>query len=122
MDELELAWQTYDFHTSMIHDLEEGHKHLVARFEKFISNNLNPSELRKKRVKNGMNKSFNELLLMYNKQLKAIDDLIALYKSDIDIPAEREVNLQLFFDLKNVTATLVEELKVHRREINEVLR
>lgn len=122
MDKLELAWETYDFHTAMIYDAEEGHKRLLSRFHKFISDNLNPNELRKKRVKNGMNKSFNHLLLIYKKQMDAVSDLIEIYQSDIYIPEEREMNVEYFFELKNVTATLIEELKVHQREINEVLR
>jgi hypothetical protein len=39
-----------------------------------------------------------------------------------DIADERDLNPQLLFDLKNTTATLVEEMKKLRREINEDLR
>lgn len=122
MDELELAWQTYDFHTCMIYELEEKHKSAIKYYERFVKRNLNPSQTKKTYVRNKLNKSFSLMLTAYNKQLKAIDDLIELYKKDIDIPAEREANPQLFFDLKNVTSTLMEEIKIFRREINEVLR
>ena len=62
------------------------------------------------------------ILSTYKKQLDSIDDLIKYYKADKDISNARELDPQLLFDLKNTTSTLVEELKVFRRQINEVLR
>jgi len=121
MDELELAWQTYDFHTSMIYDLEQDHQELISRLNKLFSINLDPSKTKKLFLKKKINKSFNHLLLMYKKQIDAISDLIKIYKSDMLIPKEREMNVRYLFDLKNVTATMIEEFKVHRKEINELL-
>ena len=70
-------------------------------------------------------KSLNKLLVGYKKQLDAINQLTEIYKyrklNGIPIPEERDMDIQLFFQLKNVTATLIEEHKILRSEINEVL-
>ena len=53
--------------------------------------------------------------------MDAISDLIEIYQSDIHIPEERDMDVQYLFELKSVTATLIEEFKIHQSEINEVL-
>ena len=122
MDKLELAWDTYDFHTAIACDLEEKHKLAIDSYRKFVQKNLNPSQTKRTYVRNKLNKSFNAILSAYKKQLDSIDDLIKYYMEHKDISDERDLNPQLLFDLKNTTATLVEELKKLRREINEDLR
>lgn len=122
MDDLELAWQTYDFHTNSLYELEEKHRSVIEYYRKFVAKNLNPSQTKKTYVRNKVNKSFNMIINAYNKQLTAIDDLIVLHNSGVDIPAERDTDPQLLYQLKNITATLVEEVKIVRRDINEVLR
>lgn len=122
MDDLELAWQTYDFHTNSLYELEEKHRSVIEYYRKFVAKNLNPSQTKKTYVRNKVNKSFNMIINAYNKQLTAIDDLIVLHNSGVDIPAERDTDPQLLYQLKNITATLVEEVKIARRDINEVLR
>ena len=122
MDNLELAWQTYDFHTEMAVEFEDKHTNLIERYSNFIIENLNPSQSQKKWLLKRLNKSFNRILNTYVKQMDAVNDLIQLYNSDIDIPQERELDKQSLYNLLNITATLSEEMKIHRKEINEVLR
>ena len=122
MDKFELAWDTYDFHTAIACELEGKHGLLVDSYHRFLENNLNPSQAKKTYIRNKLNKSFNLILSAYKKQLDSIDDLIKYYKADKDISNVRELDPQLLFDLKNTTSTLVEELKVFRGQINEVLR
>lgn len=122
MDNLELAWQTYDFHTEMATEFEDKHTNLIERYRNFIIKNLNPSQSQKKWLLNRLNKSFNRILNTYVKQMDAITDLIDLYNSGIEIPEERKVENQSFYSLLNVTATLSKEMKIHRKEINEILR
>jgi len=122
MDNLELAWQTYEFHTEMAVEFEDKHTDLIARYRNFVSKNLNPSQSQKKWLLNRLNKSFNRLLSTYVKQMDAVNDLIDLYNSDIEIPEERKLDKQSLYSLLNVTATLSEEMKIYRKEINEVLR
>jgi len=122
MDKLELAWDTYDFHTAIVYDLEEKHKLVIDSYDKFVKKNLNPSHTKRIYVRNKLNKSFNAILSAYKKQLNSINDLIKYYMEYKDIADERDLNPQLLFDLKNTTATLVEEMKKLRREINEDLR
>lgn len=126
MDKLELAWQTYDFHTEMIYNFEMEHESCLNSVKGFISKNLNPKQVKKIYFKRKINKSFNQLKLLYKKQMDAIADLIEIHKhyeiNDIAIPLEREVRVQLLYELKNITATLIEKSKAHQKEINEVLR
>ena len=122
MDKFELAWDTYDFHTAIAYELEEKHKLVIDSYHKFVKKNLNPSHIKRTYVRNKLNKSFNAILSAYKKQLDSIDDLIKYYMEYKDIADERDLNPQLLFDLKNTTATLVEEMKNLRREINEDLR
>lgn len=122
MDNLELAWQTYEFHTEMAVEFEDKHTDLIVRYRNFVSKNLNPSQSQKKWLLNRLNKSFNRLLSTYVKQMDAVNDLIDLYNSDIEIPEERKLDKQSLYSLLNITATLSEEIKIYRKEINEVLR
>lgn len=126
MDDLELAWETYDFHTYMLHELEVKHHSVMEYYQRFVKRNLNPSQAKKTYARNKINKSFSAILTSYGKQLKSIDDLIKIYKiykvDGIPLPEGREIDPQLFITLKNVTATLMEEVKILRKEINEVLR
>lgn len=122
MNQLELAWQTYDFHTFTLYDLEESHQSTIKSYKRFLGKDSNPSEIKKKYMRNKLNKSFSIMLTTYNKQLKAIDDLTQLYKSDIDIPIEREFDLRLFAELKDITIAIVKEIEGFRAEVNEFLR
>lgn len=125
MDKLELAWETYEFYTEMVHELEIDRLNTMKLYHSFIKKELNPTQLKKRFVKNKINKSLNKLLVGYKKQLDAINQLTEIYKyrklNGIPIPEERDMDIQLFFQLKNVTATLIEEHKILRSEINEVL-
>ena len=47
MDKLELAWDTYDFHTAIVYDLEEKHKLVIDSYDKFVKKNLNPSHTKR---------------------------------------------------------------------------
>lgn len=126
MDQLELAWDTYDFHTAMLNDFEKKHESIIKYYEDFIGKNLNPSQTKKTYVRNRLNKSFSSLLSVYVKQLSAIDDLIKVYQNyklnNVPLPEGREIDPQLFLSLKSITATLMEEMKISRRQMNEVLR
>lgn len=126
MQSLELAWDTYDFYTAKAYELEESHQHTIQYYHNFIEKNLNPSQTKKSWLRNKMNKSFNKILNIYVKQINSITDLLKIYDyyrmNGITIPAERRLNIQDLVNLKNITATLVEEVKVFRTEINEVLR
>ena len=126
MDRLELAWQTYEFHTNIIYDFEIEHDLNLNSLRNFISTDLNPKHLKKVFFRKKINKSFNRLLVLYKKQMDAVSDLIEIYKdykaNNISIPKERKTKIQLLYDLKNITATLIEQSKFSQREINEVLR
>jgi|TARA_Y100000289_G_scaffold62654_1_gene72174 hypothetical protein len=122
MDELELAWETYDFHTLILYELEEDHRSVIEDYRRFREKHLNPSQLKKTYMRKKLNKSFNTMINAYSKQITAIDDLISLHESGIEISIHRDVSPQLLRELKNTTSTLIEEVKIVRKEINEILR
>lgn len=119
--QLDLSWKSYEFYTSLGHELEQSHaKHLVL-VKNFVTKNMNPSQARKLQIRSKVDASFRKLLNVYSKQLDSVSELITLHDSGIDIAIEREVDVELLRNLKNVTSTLIEGLKVHRLEIREVL-
>jgi hypothetical protein len=126
MQSLKLAWDTYEFYNEKAYELEESHQDTIKYYHNFIQKNLNPNQAQKSWLKNKINKSFNKILNIYVKQINSITDLLKIYDyyrlNGITIPAERRLNTQELVNLKNLTATLFEELKVFKKEINEVLR
>ena len=127
MHNIELAWDTYDFYTAKAQDLENKHESLIKYFHDFLKKELNPSQTKKSWLRNKMNKSFNKLLNIHVKQINAVSDLIEIYTyyraNGITIPPERRLkNPQCLVDLKNITATLMEQNKLDRTAVNEILR
>ena len=60
------------------------------------------------------------MISSYNKQVSSIDDLIIVYDEEV-CGDYNDVDAELLNHLKNTTATLIEEIKTLRNEINEVL-
>ncbi len=116
MDKLDLAWDTLDFYILEIADYEAKHLNIVNEISNLVENHADSYKYQRKRLKNKFNKNLDCLLVLYKKQLNAIDDLIALNEDYIDIPPEKEIDTQMFFTLKNVTATLLEEMSQSRSE------
>ena len=61
------------------------------------------------------------LLVLYKKQIDAISDLIKLNESGIDIPSEKQIDKMSLVTLKNITATLIQEMQMHKSEIKDLL-
>lgn len=116
MDKVDLAWDTFDFYTLEIADYEAKHLNIVNEISNLVENHVDSYKYQRKRLKNKFNKNLDCLLVLYKKQLNSIDDLIALNEDYIDIPPEKEIDTQMFFALKNVTATLLEEMSQSRSE------
>jgi len=119
---IELAWQTYDFHVDIASKLEIEHESVMQYYKDFIKYNINPTKIKKNYVKKKLSKSFVILFNMYKKNLDAITDLIRLHEEEpLEVPNHRSVNIQNLIDLKSITSSLVEELKVYRLKIFENL-
>ncbi|MAV65079.1 MAG: hypothetical protein CMG00_07815 [Candidatus Marinimicrobia bacterium] len=133
MEDLELAWQTFDFHiTSSINKELE----LVKYVEKFkgnvakISDGVTKDSERRLVVRNislfkKLSNCTDLLINDYRKQNMILQELIDLNKhcsaNGIPIPPEREVPIMYLNELKNTNATLIQQLKVQIEEFKSLL-
>lgn len=120
-DDFNLAFDTYDFYNAIVVESEEKHFTLIERYHNFLEDNMNPPQIRKTYYKKKLNKSFNNLLIIYRKQLTAMEELINIHKSNKIYFKKKKITLKAMNGLKNVTATLIEQLQVHQKQINDVL-
>lgn len=121
MNKLDLAWETFDFYTIEISDYEAQYFSNTKTIKNFLKSENFPQKDQRKRLLNKSNKCMNNLLVLYKKQIDAISDLIELNESGIEIPPEKEVDKMSLVALKNITATLIEEMRMHKSEIKDLL-
>ena len=121
MDNLELAWQTFEFHSSAIADLELEHTLNLKNLKILVSKQVPATKWEKLDLSNKIIACCNKLINSYAKHIDSIDQLIHLHNEVEDIPIERETDIQLFNELKSVSATLLEETKRHKEEIPNIL-
>lgn len=117
MNRLELAWSTYEFYTLEITEHELAHVQLIKEINQTFPK-LTLSERRS--IKSKYTQQHGALCTLYKKHIDSISDLIELHKSLVDIPPERDVSLDSLQSLKNVTYTLLEEINVYKKEIDEL--
>jgi ferritin-like metal-binding protein YciE len=116
MDKLELAWDTFDFYTSEICDVEAKHLNIVSQISKLIENHFDSTRSQRKRLRIKFLNNMSNLLTLYKKQLDCINDLIELSEELKDMPPEKAVDKNTMATLKNVTSTLLEEMILSREE------
>lgn len=120
-NKLDLAWDTFDFYTEEICDFEAKHLANIRMIENFLNQDSFPQLDQRKRLKNTSLSCIQVLMVLYKKQLDALDELIVLNQDCIDIPPEREIDLGQLISLKNVTWTLMHKIKMQETEIKDVL-
>ena len=121
MDDLELAWQTYEFHGEEIHKFEELHLSNLKKFKIFKNKKVPPTEAQKARLSKVMLRCCDNLITNYKKQIDSIKHLIKIYESDTEMPESRETDVQFLNELIIITTTLMEEMNLYKSEINEFL-
>ena len=121
MDKLELAWQTYEFYTNEIIKYEEIHMNTLKTLKRFVNENSSPKKYQRDRVKKKCNESCSKLFLLYQKQIDALSDLIEIHNTYVDIPLERQVDIEYLITLKNVTVTLLNQTNQYKTQIEEML-
>jgi len=117
MNKLELAWSTYEFYTLEITDHEYAHVQLVKEINETFPF-LNSAD--KKSLQSEYDRQHKCLFTLYKKHLDSISDLISLNQTLVDVPPERKVDITSLITLKNVTATLIQEMKAYKKEIDEL--
>ena len=121
MNKLDLAWETFDFYTIEISDYEAQYFSNTKTIKNFLKSENFPQKDQRKRLLNKSNKCMDNLIVLYKKQIDAISDLIELNESGIEIPPEKEIDKMSLVALKNITATLIEEMRIHKSEIKDLL-
>lgn len=120
MEDLELSWQTYEFHGEKIHELESTYLSNLKKLKILKQKRVKPTELEKEKMLGSMNDCCNNLVVHYNKQIDSIADLIDLHNSGVKSPEGRETNTELLDELLNVTCVLLEEMLKYRSQIKNL--
>lgn len=120
MDNLELTWQTFEFHSANIMELEEEYEQTLKKAKILLSKQVPATKWEKLDMKNKMIALCNKLISSYGKHIDCIGELIHLHNEAESIPIERETDVQLFNELKNVSATLSEEMRVYKDHLSDI--
>ena len=121
MDKLKLAWDTFDFFTLECSNQEKKHTDCILTLSNFFNNNTFLSRAQSNRMKKKLYTTADYLIVLYKKQEDALDELISLHKDLVDIPPEREVDIESLLSLKNVTSTLILQVNKQKSEFSDLL-
>lgn len=121
MDKLDLAWDTFDFYTSEIAMAESIHLNIVSTINNFLNQKEPPKKYQRKRLKEKCLNNLDNLLVLYKKQLLAIEDLLYVSEDFVDIPFEKEVDSDTMMLLKNITTDLLKEMSQGRDVYSKLL-
>ena len=133
MQDLELAWETFEFHVASVINTELELTRYINKLNESLDkdDSILTQEGRKKLkmqrydIINNIVKYANIAINDYIKQNTSLDDIIKIHKyfslHGVPVPMEREVPMQYLFELKNQNATLMEELKVQKEKFKTLL-
>ena len=91
------------------------------KVETLLNKTASVTNMQKLKLRNKAVACCNKLINAYKKHLDCIDELIKIHSSECDIPEERETDIQLFNELKSVSATLMEEMNIYREKLSDIL-
>ena len=143
-NDLEILWETHDFALEKIAKLEDEFSFLLLQLNDFLSEdmqnafdnlqssakdlsfamNLPPQEdnISKNVLLESFSKVVSELNIYYNKQIKTIEELENFYeKNKYSIPAEREVSVESFKELMQLTKHLRDVLNASHKDVVNML-
>jgi hypothetical protein len=121
MDALDLAWDTFDFHSIEIARLEEEHIENMTSIRSLIKQEIIPPHSKRVKLKDQSLKCCDQIIVSYKKQISSLDDIIKVYQSGVDIPKVRYVDSRFLNELKLLTATLMQEMVIYKEEIKKLL-
>ena len=117
MDDLSLAWDTFEFHDQNIMKSEALHYKNIKKFREIRDKKLNLSKVDTKKFLDEMLKSMDALSINYQKQLSSLRDLVKIHSSGIKIPNHRQVEISSLLALCNSISTLLAELNLYKLQI-----
>lgn len=133
MQDLELAWQTYEFHCKSAINKGLDLTRFVASYNKLLDKDTSNFSESKKRdfrfdMVNCLNKVIENTLMVvndYKKQNASIQDLIEIYKyhtlHGVPIPEERAISIRYLFELINANVDLIKHLETQKQELRTLL-
>jgi len=125
MDKLNLAWDTFDFHSKNNSELEEEYLSLLKKINILLNKQVPATRWEKLSAVNKMIACCNKLSASYIKHIHCLDELIKIHQHrtlhGIPIPVEHITDIQFFNELKSISATLLEEIKVYKKKLPEIL-
>jgi hypothetical protein len=117
MDNLSLAWDTFEFHDQNIMKSEALHYENLKKFRQIRDEKLKLSKDDVKKFLDQMLKSMDVLCIDYQKQLSSLRDLVKIHSSGIEIPNHRQVEMSSLLALCSSISTLLAELNLYKLQI-----
>jgi hypothetical protein len=116
VEDISLAWDTFDFYASLISKKEGVFEKMTNRSHEFLSTSK-ISDRNKAYLKEIIELS-DILSNDYRKQNLVLIDLIKIYnyklKNGIAIPIENDVSVEYLLELKDLNENLLKELKIQK--------
>jgi protein-arginine kinase activator protein McsA len=125
LENLEVLWETYDFHTGQITTFESVIEEDLSHLKHFLNENLNPTQQQKSEVKGVISHDCSQCLMSYKKQIHVIEELIEAYQyfsdNGVSVPESREVRISYLEELRDSTTELMEGISDYKAQVQEML-
>ena len=125
IENLEILWDTYDFHTQELKELEVKIVDAFDELHVFLENNLNPTQKEKLKARNLIDDCCDKSTVSYKKQIHAINELINFYlfffRKKISVPIHREVKINFLVELRSTTFDLISVISLYKDQVTEIL-
>lgn len=125
IENLEMLWDTFDFHTEQLGELESKIVDAFNELHIFLENNLNPTQKEKLEARRLIDDCCDKSIACYKKQVHAINELFTLYfafrKKNISVPIHRKVKLNFLVQLRSTTLDLMSVMSLYKDRVTEIL-
>lgn len=117
-----MEWESFEFYIQETEIQEAVHLDFIQTISHFIEANPMPKRYERKRLIAKSKRSTNILLHLYQKQIRCLEVLIEYHSKGIDIPVDREVDVNSLLSLKNTTISLVYSIQKQNEKIINLLK
>ena len=122
---IEILWETYEFHTKQISDLESIHEKYDSDLNLIMNNDVVFKPLMtngmKATLKKDIIKNCDLLHSSYNKQISTLSDMIDCYANSSSIPEGMEMDSDYLIELKSLTEELQYSIAIFKETAIEIL-